>query len=199
MTTKAEKNYAELRRLVYHAGVFKSVAELLEWDQEAIMPPGGNHHRAEQMALMAGLVHEKLTSPRTGELLDKLQENDFPAGSTEAVNLREIARRYHKLTCLPARLVTDIARATARAHPVWVRARKKKDFSLFQPHLEKIVTLRREQAEAAGYEDSPYDVLLDDYEPGETSAHLGEVFGALAPKLTALLNLLKPMVQQVME
>ncbi len=185
---KAEKAYRELTALVRESGVLQSVAELLEWDQEVCMPPGGNAHRAEQMALLAGMVHEKITSPRIGELLAVCEQAEYRAGSAEAVNIREIGRRYRKKTCLPAKLVREIARVTANAHPVWVEAREKNDFALFRPHLERIVALRREQAEAVGYEHSPYDALLDDYEPGERTARLTGLFGALAPKLTDLLR-----------
>ncbi len=186
--SKLENAYRELTELARDGGVLQSVAELLEWDQEVCMPPGGNAHRAEQMALMAGLVHEKITSPRIGELLEECGQAAYPQGSAEAVNVREIGRRYRKKTLLPAKLVKELARVTANAHPVWVQARKDKDFALFRPHLERIVALKREQAEAVGYEQSPYDALLDDYEPDERTARLADLFGALAPELTKLLG-----------
>lgn len=183
-----ENAYRELIELARESGILQSAAELLEWDQQVCMPSGGNAHRAEQMALLAGMVHEKVTAPRIGELLAELEQAVYPAGSVEAVNLREIGRRYRKKTCLPARLVKEITRVTANAHPVWVQARSKKDFALFRPQLERIVALKREQAEAVGYEHSPYDALLDDYEPGELASRLTNLFGALAPKLTDLLQ-----------
>ena len=187
--SKAENAYQELTGLAREAGILQSVAELLEWDQEVCMPPGGNAHRAEQMALMAGAVHEKNTAPRIGELLAVCEQSDFTSGSAQAVNIREIGRRYRKNTSLPAKLVKEIARVTANAHPVWKEARGKKDFSIFCPHLERIVALKREQAEAVGYQEgSPYDALLDDYEPGESTDRLVELFGDLAPKLTNLLR-----------
>ena len=182
------KAYEELTTLVRDTGILHSVAELLEWDQEVCMPPGGNAHRAQQRSLLAGMVHERITSPRVGELLAECEEEEYPEGSPEAVNIREIGRRYRKQTRLPASLVKEIARVTAEAHPVWVEARKKKDFSIFRPHLERIVELKREQAGAIGFEDSPYDALLDDYEPGEHTANLARLFEKLAPRLSDLLG-----------
>ncbi|MBW7995489.1 MAG: carboxypeptidase M32 [Candidatus Glassbacteria bacterium] len=181
-------SYKRLIKLVRETGILHSVAELLEWDQEVCMPAGGNAHRAEQMALLAGMVHEKITAPEIGELLAECEQAGFPAGGREEANVREIGRRYRKKTCLPVELVRELARVTANAHPVWVQARSSRDFSLFRPHLERIVALKREQAAAVGYESSPYDPLLDDYEPGETAGHLAGLFDGLAPALASLLS-----------
>ena len=63
------KAYDELMRRVREESLLTTVEALLEWDEETYMPPGGVENRSEQMALVAGLLHDRGTDPRLGELL----------------------------------------------------------------------------------------------------------------------------------
>lgn len=169
-----------------------SCASLLHWDHQTYMPPKGSGHRAEQLALLAGMIHRLVTAPEIGHLLaeveqgDLLQEADAPA----PVNIREIRRSYDRATKLPQSLVEELARTTTLAQDVWVEARRKADFALFRPWLERIVELKRQEAEAVGYREVPYDALLDDYEPGETTAHLSALFAELREELVQLVGVI---------
>ncbi len=53
---------------------------MLEWDQQAMMPRGGNEARAEQVATLRQMAHELLTDPRTGGLLDEAEAEAGAAG-----------------------------------------------------------------------------------------------------------------------
>ena len=98
------------------------------------------------------------------------------------MNVREIRRAYDRAVKLPQRLVEELARVTSVAQQVWQEARKADDFAAFRPSLEKIVALKREEAQAVGYKGVPYDALLDEYEPGADTAEITRVFAALAPR-----------------
>jgi carboxypeptidase Taq len=112
-----------------------------------------------------------------------------PEPGTEDHALVRLARRdYGQATKLPSRLVTEVSRATSLAEPAWVRARAESDWSVFAPHLEEIVGLTRESAEALGYEEHPYDALLDLYEPGSTKARIEPVFEELKAGLVPLIR-----------
>ncbi len=144
------------------------------------MPRGGVEHRAEQMALLAGLVHERGTNPRYEELLGTLEGSALvrDAESPEAVNVRELRRAFDRERKKPRRLVEESARVTARASQAWADARERDDFQSFAPWLDRVFALAREEADAVGFIGERYQALLDDYEPGMTVAQLEALFDA---------------------
>jgi len=185
---RADQAYDELLRRMREETLLTTVEALLDWDEETYMPAGGVENRSEQLALVAGLLHERGTDPRLGELLAAVEHSELPAdpGSAAAVNVRELRREYDRFVRLPRTLVQDVARTTALAQKAWASARSAADFARFRPWLERIVGLKRAEAECVGYADEPYDALLEDYEPGLRSAVVGRLFGALRRELVPL-------------
>jgi len=161
-----------------------SIGNLLGWDERTYMPPKGSPHRADQMALIAKLAHAKVTAPRLGELIETVAHPESDA----AVNLREIRRTRDRAVKMPASLVEELARTTTRAQNVWQEARKNDDFASFAPWLDKIVRLKRQEAQAVGYTAAAYDALLDEYEPGATTAEITQVFSELRRELVPLVE-----------
>lgn len=181
-----EQLVAEKKRIA----TLGSCGHVLGWDRETYMPRGGNQHRANQMSLLAGLAHQWATAPRVGELLSELEDTDLgDTASPLAVNVREARRDYDRATKLPQALVEELSRVTSLAQQTWVDSRKADDFSMFQPMLEQIVKLKREEAAAVGFGDGvPYDALLDEYEPGTTTADVEAAFSPLRDALVALVS-----------
>jgi carboxypeptidase Taq len=161
---------------------------ILSWDQQTMMPPGGGAARAEQMATLAGIHHERFISPEIGNLLDQLQpfEQNNPPDSVEASVIRVTRRDYEKRKRVPAELATELSRASALAFPVWVEAKKSSDFKLFAPNLEHALALKHQYIDCFEDFDQPYDALLDDFEPGMTTAEVASVFARLRDALTPL-------------
>jgi carboxypeptidase Taq len=184
----AQQAYDELIRHCKEASILHSCADVLGWDERTYMPPKGSAHRAEQMALLARLCHERATAPILGEWLAEIERSSLVTDreSTEAANVREIRRSYNRAVKLPQALVEELARVTTRAQQVWQQARKANDFATFLPWLEKIVALKREEAQAVGFSGVPYDALLDEYEPGATTAEVTRVFAELREQLVPL-------------
>ena len=187
---KERETYDRLIEIHKEVVLLESCSSVLKWDQETYMPARGTEHRAGQLALLAKTAHQRFTYPRVGELLARCEESDLAADplSVESVNLREIRRKYDKKTRLPQRLVEELAKTSVLAHSAWIEARKSSDYESFRPWLEKIVSLKREQAQAIGYQNSPYDPLIDDFEPGETESHLAPLFSELRRGLVPLLE-----------
>jgi carboxypeptidase Taq len=185
-----EHAYADLIRRIRDAGILASCAGLLGWDERTYMPRAGAAHRGEQMALLARLGHEMLTDPRIGELLSIVEGSSLTstADSDAAANVREIRRNHDRAVKLPKELVEELARVTTQAQGVWQEARLASDFSRFRPWLEKIVALKRQEAAAVGYTDHPYDALLDEFEPGATTAEIRLLFSKLAAGLVPLVE-----------
>jgi carboxypeptidase Taq len=184
----AQNFYRELCQRVREGRVLSSCADVLGWDERTYMPKQGSVHRAEQMALLARLGHEMLTAPQIGELLAQIEGSDLvraPQGDVSA-NARDIRRNYDRAVKLPARLVEELARVTTQAQQIWVQARHDDNFADFLPWLKRIVALKREEAQAVGYKDAPYDALLAEYEPGATTREVTELFAALRQELVPL-------------
>ena len=182
--------YAELVRRSKELGVLHSCAGVLGWDQQTYMPAKGAGLRGEQMAFLAGLAHSKATDPKVGELLTAVEGSGLVRDpeSDAAANAREMRRGYDRATKLPAALVEELARVTTAAQQAWQQARAANDFPTFRPHLEKVVALKRQEAQAVGYADHPYNALLDEYEPGATVAEVREVFAGLTRDLVPLIQ-----------
>src|SRR5437773_1893741 len=178
---KAEHAYAELIHRSQQAALLNSCAELLGWDEETHMPAGGVEHRGRQLALLAGLHHERLTDPRLGELLAAVEGSPLVAtpDSPEAVNVRLLRRAYDRACRVARGLVEEIARTTAIAQQQWATARRRADFARFLPWLEKIVTLKRREAESYGWETEAYDALLHEYEPHGSAREVARVLDEL--------------------
>jgi carboxypeptidase Taq len=208
-----QRAYDELVGRAREQSLLGSCSSVLSWDEQTYMPTGGAPHRGGQMALLAGLYHDRATDPRVGELLSVVEDSPLVASpeSVAAVNVRELRRAFDRRVRLPKALVEELARTTSLAQHEWVAARSATDFSRFRPWLEKIVHLKRQEAAcltASAAKDvgsitgravpqpsrsdnvasSPpaYDSLLDEYEPGANSVDLTTLFQDLRRDLVPL-------------
>jgi carboxypeptidase Taq len=182
-----------LQRLKHILGEIADVnraAFVLAWDQETYMPPGGIANRADQLTTLRRLAHIRFTADEVGGLLDEVEgEVGGQAFDSDEASLVRVTRRdYDHARKLPPELVAEIARAGSMARPVWQKARQDGDFKLFAPYLEKNVELNRRVADALGYEERPYDALLDRTEPGLTTDQLEGIFGELKKAIVPLVG-----------
>lgn len=182
--------YALLIERARECALLSSVNAALQWDQETGMPPAAVGWRAEQLGYLSGRAHRLWTAPEVGRWLGECETGEAFAekGSSEAVNVRRWRRDYARATRLPAEFVETLEKTKSHAHEAWVEARRRSEFPVFQPHLERVLELTRQQADFLGYEATPYDALLEEYEPGARAADLGPVFAALRPALAELLG-----------
>ncbi len=171
--------YCDLMRRVADVGY---AGDLLQWDQEVYMPEGGGKFRARQLATLAGIRHEMGTSDELGSLLNQLK-GDTALSDTAQKNIRESLRKYDEQKKYPNAFVVTMQDTVSRSFEAWQRARRANDFALFRPMLEKLVELKQEEAQLLGYEDHPYDALLNLYEPGATKKELDAMFGRIKSEL----------------
>ncbi len=186
-----------LKKLDSEIQSLKYVQAALNWDQQVLMPERAVNGRAEQIALITTLMHQRETANEIGGLLKELgATEDNPHGSEElsAVDrayVRAFFRDYRQATRIPTELMEKIARVTAVAQSVWTEARKKSDFSLFESNLAEIVDLAVEFADRLGYEEHPYDALIDQFEPEMTTADIARIFRELREGLVPLVRKIK--------
>jgi carboxypeptidase Taq len=168
-----------------------SMGSLLHWDQSTCIPEAGRGHRAEQMAILAGLVHGMRVNPEIGEKLAACEQQMDSATPEQAANLREWRRDFDRASKIPEDLAKALARAASKGESAWQKARPENDWQAFLPHLKELLKLRLEEAQAVGYETEPYDALLEGYEPDMTAKALAPVFTELQGHLTGLLEKIK--------
>lgn len=193
MTDKTKEFTDGLYKLTREISVLSSCTAVLDWDERTYMPSKGSENRSNQVALLAGMAHEKLTAPRIGELINELLNNGLKPGddSIDAANLREIKRAYDRAVKVPRSLVEELSKTITLAQRAWQEAREKSDFAAFKPWFEKIVKLKRQEAEAIGYQGAPYNAMLDDFEPGANMEKIAAVFAGLRDELVDLIDRIK--------
>jgi len=150
------------------------------WDEAVMMPRGAGDARADAMATLEGLIHQGSSDPRIAGWLEAAEAEALDA--LQRANLREIRRVYTRATALPQELVEAQSRAQLRCEQAWRMQRKENDWEAHLPLLSEVIRLKREEAvilaEQLGL--SPYDALMDAYEPGMRSERLEGLFTDLA-------------------
>ncbi|MCP3144385.1 carboxypeptidase M32 [Pyxidicoccus xibeiensis] len=155
---------------------------LATWDQETYLPSKAGPARAHQLSTLQGLHHERLVDPRLGEALAKAASQDSLSEDERAM-VRVLSREREREVRVPSALVKALAEAQSRALHAWREARKERRFAVFQPALQRLLALRREQADAYGHGGERYDALLEGHEPGMRVERLTPVLAALREHL----------------
>ena len=176
-----EQLYETLRARLGEVIDLRMAAAVLQWDQEVFMPPKGAAARGRQLATLSALAHRLFTTEEMGKLLWELRDARDALSQDQAKLITETAYDYERARQLPEAFVERFAEEQSKAYEAWTRAREASDFAAFQPHLETMVELLRQKAEYHGYEGSPYNALLEDYERGMTVEALNDIFSALVP------------------
>jgi carboxypeptidase Taq len=165
-------------------------ASVLGWDQQVNMPRGGSEARGQQLATLSKIYQEKFIADEVGQLIEDVKQEFAGAdpGSDEAAMIRVVSRDYDKAKRVPPEFVQEQAIVTTKAFEAWMEARQNSDFSIFRPHLEKVVELVHKYISFFPPGDHPYDTLLDDYEPGMKTEEVKAIFDALRPKQVKLIK-----------
>ena len=178
-----------LRARMAELADLQNAAQVLEWDQQTMMPPRGGETRAESLATLHRVSHEKFVSADTGSLIEDAQAGLDGAGpdSDEARLVAVSRRRWEKARRVPSELAADLARAGSLGQEAWVKARAESDFAAFAPYLERNLELARRYVDCFDNFERPYDALLDDYDPGMKSQDVARLFDELKTELVPLI------------
>jgi carboxypeptidase Taq len=178
--------YDALMERVREIETIGQIQGLLGWDQEVMMPPKAAPLRAEQLAWLSKASHSMMTDPGMGKAL-QAAEAEGAGDEVAAGNLRLLRDAHDKATKKPADFVDRFARHKSKAIRTWTEAREKDDFSIYRDDLATMIDLARELAGYLGYEDNPYDALLDIYESGLTVAQVDPLFAGLREALVPMI------------
>jgi carboxypeptidase Taq len=188
--TTAGSPMERLRKHLAEISDVEKAAGVLGWDQQTYMPPGGAEHRADQLATLSRISHTWFTGDATRQLLDAAApdaEREGPDSDNAAI-VRRNRREYEISRKLPNDFVAEMTHASILSNEAWQKARRTDDFPLFQPHLEKMVDFARRSADLYGYDNHPYDALLNLYEPEMTAAEAQAIFDVLRPAQVAMVK-----------
>ena len=171
----------------------QSIISIMEWDMETKMPPKGITLRSQQLAMLSQIGHKMSTNPEIGTLLENIKKH--PKYDTLDViqkrNVYLIKKNYDEQTKLPEKLVVETARQQAIAIDTWKKAKAAKNFPKFKPELEKLVNLRKEAAEIlmkVKETATPYDALIDIFEPKITAKMITKIFNEVKKGLISIIN-----------
>lgn len=185
--------FEEFRTRLLELSYLESTLSVLGWDEQVYMPQKGALIRAKTTSYLAGLLHQKFTSGAFEKLLYRVQEASLAGklNDQEKAIVREVWREFVREKKLPKKLVEELALLTSEAHTVWREARKKSDFKLFVPYLEKIFNLKQKEASLVGFTDSPYSALLDLYEPEAQTTSVAQILFDIRDFLVPFLKKIK--------
>jgi carboxypeptidase Taq len=152
---------------------------ILGADEATHMAVGGGEKRAEAMANLAGLYHAQSTAPEIRDWIEAAKADDLD--QDQRLALGEFERSYINATCLPTEFVERKTTATMRSEQLWRELRARNDWDSFLPALEEVVGLAREESQLRGdaLGLSPYDALMEQYDPGNRTETLDGVFADL--------------------
>jgi carboxypeptidase Taq len=181
--------YPQLVQSIRQIALLGSINSILGWDERVYLPAAGAELRADQQSMLARMTHEQFTAPRIGELISSVESSDLVRDpeSDAAANVREWRREYDRATKIPATLVEELAHTEVLSQHAWVEARKNSNYPTFEPWLQKVIDLKKQEANCVGFKDHIYDALLDPFEPGETTANIRRVFESLRDPLIELI------------
>ncbi|MCR9287355.1 MAG: carboxypeptidase M32 [Bacteroidetes bacterium] len=191
------KKYKEYVETLRKKADIDYAAAVLSWDKETYMPPKGAHFRSQQVATLSGISHEIFTDKKFGELLKSLNSNSNGLLEKEKRNVELSLKDYIRIEKLDTNFVIERSKVISTAYHAWLEARKANDFSIYTKALKKLVEIKREEASLIGYDQHPYDGLLDEFEPGMTVNKLDILFKDVKEQLVEFVNKIKsqPQVQ----
>ena len=172
-------SFAELDHLCRRLEALDHAQAMLGVDEAVNMPDGGGEKRADAMSVIASMAHEMASAPHIADWIGKAEDEELDAAQTAAV--AEFKRSYINRTCLSSEFVARQVNARMRCEQLWRTLRAKNDWKDFLPSFENIVALAQEESarRAEVLKLSPYDSLVEQYDPGSRSADITRVFADL--------------------
>ncbi len=178
--------YNQYKTTLQKIADLKYASAVLQWDQETYLPKNGNDARGRQIATLNELAHEQFTDSKFGGLLNELsiQEN---LSDKQKRNVELSLEDFNKNKKLPSAFVRQMSETVNKSFHAWIQARKENNFSVFEKPLQEIINLKKQEADLLGFENHPYDALMNDYDKGLTTTIVDKLFSDLRPQLAELL------------
>ncbi len=193
--------YDELMEKAKDLFILQSASSIVYWDMETKMPPKGINLRSQQLALLQKIGHRMLTDPEIGRLIEKISGHPGyeDLDQLQKRNVHLAKKEHDEATKLPEELVVETARQSALTIDVWKKAKAARDWEMFRPDLEKLFDLRVRAAEIlmdVKGTSTPYDTLIDLFEPGMTADAITIVFDRMREGLVDIIGKIRDALKQ---
>ncbi len=187
---KTEELYDEYKTKMQKIADVKYASAVLQWDQETYLPPKGNEFRGRQIATLTEIAHQQFTNEKNGALLNELMSKD-DLSDKEKRNVQLSLEDFNKANKFTSHFVRQMSETVNKSFHAWIQARKDNSFSVFEKPLDDLIQLKKQEADLLGYQNHPYNALMNDFDKGLTVAIVDKVFADLQPQLTVLLEEIK--------
>ena len=187
---KTEELYDEYKTKMQKIADVKYASAVLQWDQETYLPPKGNEFRGRQIATLTEIAHQQFTDEKIGALLNELMSKD-DLSDKEKRNVQLSLEDFNKANKFTSHFVRQMSETVNKSFHAWIQARKDNSFSFFEKPLDDLIQLKKQEADLLGYQNHPYNALMNDFDKGLTVAIVDKVFADLQPQLTVLLEEIK--------
>ncbi len=187
---KTEALYDEYKTKMQKIADVKYASAVLQWDQETYLPPKGNEFRGRQIATLTEIAHQQFTDEKIGALLNELMSKD-DLSDKEKRNVQLSLEDFNKANKFTSHFVRQMSETVNKSFHAWIQARKDNSFSVFEKPLDDLIQLKKQEADLLGYQNHPYNALMNDFDKGLTVAIVDKVFADLQPLLTVLLEEIK--------
>ena len=191
---KPAELYNEYKTKMQKIADVKYASAVLQWDQETYLPKKGNDCRGTQIATLSEIAHQLFTDEKIGDLLNELIVTDNLSDKQKR-NVQLSLEDYTKASKLTSHFVRQMSETVNKSFHAWIQARKENSFSTFQQPLHDLIQLKKQEADLLGYENHPYNALMNDFDKGLTVSITDKVFTDLKPQLTILLDDIKNKTQ----
>ena len=193
MLRNIQPSYKKLLNKTKELIILQTIQSIIQWDMETMMPPNAVEQRSYQLALLSRMEHKMSISPDIGRLINEIitNPNYDNLGQIEKRNVHLIKKNYEEQIQLPEKLVSETTKQQVLTVNSWKKAKATKDYSRLEPDLEKLVSLNKKVAEIlmkVKNTNTPYDALIDNYEPKTTAQTINVVFAELQNGIKSLLN-----------
>ena len=195
MTSNIDSVYKELLSKTKDEMVLQTAEGIIHWDMETYMPPNAVEQRSQQLALLSRINHKLGTDPEIEKLLNIIQASPEheALSQVEKRNIYLIKKSYQEQTALPEKLVAELAKQEALTVNTWKKAKAQKNFNVFKDDLQKLFELSKQAAEIlmkVKKTKTPYEALIDNFEPKMTVQTITKTFNQL-------LEGLKPLIKKI--
>lgn len=179
--------YAEFRDQMAKIADVKNAIAVLSWDQETYLPGKGAGFRGQQITTLSTLAHEMFSDDKLGNKLQELLSRD-DLDNVQKKNVELSWEDYSKNKLYPASFVAELSQVTSESYHAWIKARKDASYAVFQPLLEKMISLKKQECDILGFEGHPYNALINEYEKGMTTTTLDQIFDEVKSSLSPFLQ-----------
>ncbi|TFG29134.1 carboxypeptidase M32 [Candidatus Thorarchaeota archaeon] len=183
--------YQKLTEITRSIIQFRTAMGIVQWDLHTCMPPRGLEQRSEELSLLHRILHRMSTDKHIEDLLIELEKELTSYDSLQKREIEQMRRTYNRRSKIPEDLIAAESKQKTIATNSWQKAKQAKQWNIFEPELERLLSISKQHAEImmeSINSKTPYDAMLDTYEPKMTSDELRRVFEDLRTSLVPLVK-----------